>query len=315
MKPSCNRTWEVEAARDGRLGEAARAELDAHLSRCSECAKERASFQSLGERLRATPSTTRDDLGLRRLRGQVLARVDAATKQAKPGSRRFFGGVAVLAGALVAFFVVFGRGGVAPSEVPVEETKLVTTDEGGARWSSHDDGNTRQVDLLDGTLAIGVEHARGGKRVVVRVPDGEIEDVGTRFHVSVTDGHTRHVRVDEGLVIVRLAGQSPIALTAGQKWERPSPPAAPPSGVNSALPPPAPSVRVVVSAPRPSAVPTPRPMPSQSASDEEDLAYLEIVRLLREGRDADARAASRDYLRRFPGGFRRAEVERVLTPR
>jgi hypothetical protein len=43
----------------------------------------------------------------------------------------------------------------------------------------------------------------------------------------------------------------------------------------------------------------------------EDESYLRIVALLREHRPEEARMAAMEYLRRFPDGFRRAEVERL----
>jgi hypothetical protein len=43
------------------------------------------------------------------------------------------------------------------------------------------------------------------------------------------------------------------------------------------------------------------------------LAYLQIIALLHEGRDSEARQAARAFLARHPNGFRRVEVQRVLT--
>jgi hypothetical protein len=43
----------------------------------------------------------------------------------------------------------------------------------------------------------------------------------------------------------------------------------------------------------------------------EDVAYLEILHLLRDSRSTAAREAAREYLRRFPDGFRREEVGRL----
>jgi hypothetical protein len=44
----------------------------------------------------------------------------------------------------------------------------------------------------------------------------------------------------------------------------------------------------------------------------EDNTYLEIVELLRSGRESEARAKASQYLVRFPRGFRRLEVESIL---
>jgi hypothetical protein len=44
---------------------------------------------------------------------------------------------------------------------------------------------------------------------------------------------------------------------------------------------------------------------------EEDLAYLQILALLEEGRKEEAVLAARSYLARFPEGFRRPEVRPI----
>jgi hypothetical protein len=75
-----------------------------------------------------------------------------------------------------------------------------------------------------------------------------------------------------------------------------------------ALPPAAPTgVRPPILAPRPRAS-EPEAVPEGL---EEDTAYLRLVALLREGRREEAARAASDYLRRFPRGFRRPEVERL----
>jgi TolA-binding protein len=172
--------------------------------------------------------------------------------------------------------------------------------------------------LSEGTLRRDVQRKPGGRRVVVRVPDGEIEDLGTIFHVVVNRGRTERVGVDEGRVTIRLTDKTPITISSGQAWERAN-------EEESALP-------VVVSGPTattstPSAM-SPRPSPSDTTrrprasapsqmepptpnTDQEDAAYLHAIQLLREGRDVEASAAANDYLRRFPDGFRREEMGRI----
>jgi hypothetical protein len=44
---------------------------------------------------------------------------------------------------------------------------------------------------------------------------------------------------------------------------------------------------------------------------EEDIAYLQVIALMRDGRREEARLAAKNYLRRFPNGFRRVEVEAI----
>jgi TolA-binding protein len=143
------------------------------------------------------------------------------------------------------------------------------------------------------------------------------------FHVNVKDGRTNAVRVDQGSVIVRLDGVASRSLSAGESWERRSDAVSMP-----VAPPPAPASSVPVATPSssgaarsaPAAAPAAReraPRASSPSADagEEDRAYVEIVRLLREGDEAGAKAAARDYVQRFPAGFRRTEVDRVLARR
>jgi hypothetical protein len=57
-----------------------------------------------------------------------------------------------------------------------------------------------------------------------------------------------------------------------------------------------------------------RAVPPPSAGDDgqaEDAVYLHVLALLNEGRDAEARLAAHEYLRRFPHGFRQREVRAI----
>jgi ferric-dicitrate binding protein FerR (iron transport regulator) len=184
--------------------------------------------------------------------------------------------------------------------------------------------------------------------LLVVLPDGELEDIGTTFSVSADSGHTTRVTVQEGSVVLRLHGEPPLALGAGDSWSPlPAPAAAP---IVPATPPPV----LVLRDPRPapsatSATPVPSlatPVPSLAtpvpdpAADfreamsafnsgdnphaaarfaaflarhprdprAEDAAYLRILALQRGGSAPAAQQAARDYLTRYPRGFRHAEV-------
>ena len=56
---------------------------------------------------------------------------------------------------------------------------------------------------------------------------------------------------------------------------------------------------------------TSEPVESTTPDDvaEEDLAYLKILALVREKRKEEAALAAKEYLRRFPAGFRRPKIE------
>ncbi|MBX3225741.1 MAG: zf-HC2 domain-containing protein [Labilithrix sp.] len=316
---SCARKQSVEALRDGRLPADEQRELERHLLSCPDCAAEDRALDVLQDRLRAAKPELPDELALRRLRRRVLEDPAPAPSRrsrprlvlaAAPSRPRFvLASAAAAAAAAVAVAALLAMrfapsssssSSSPPASPPVEPvepvaTHVEATDEGGARWSAFDEGPLRRIDLLEGSLALRVDRPPGGRRVVVRVPDGEIEDVGTEFHVQVSGGRTTAVRVDRGSVVLHLDGMPAHTLGAGETWKRPPPPPPPPPIASSPAPAPSAAAR-----------------PASSDDGEEDRAYVEIVRLLREDRTAEARAAARAYMQRFPNGFRRAEVERVI---
>ena len=150
-------------------------------------------------------------------------------------------------------------------------------------------------------------------RLSVQTPDGEIEDLGTVFHVRVEGSYTTHISVSEGAVRFRRAGHPDVILTAGQVFERTprtaaatSQPAPQPAGGASHADLPAhraPSARVPTHA---------RMQPQlERSSTAEDRAYLEVLDLLHAGRQDEARAAARRYCRNYPHGLRLPELEQL----
>jgi TolA-binding protein len=180
--------------------------------------------------------------------------------------------------------------------------------------------------------------------VLVVLPDGELEDIGTTFSVTVDGGRTTRVRVEEGSVVLRLNGRAPLTVTAGEAWAPalPAPSAAASASASSQTAP------TSVPPARPSAArspPSPAPLASPAVDDPsadfraalsalhagrageaaagfasflarhphdaraEDAAYLRFLALQRSGDESAASAAAREYVRRFPRGFRRTEVE------
>jgi FecR protein len=323
-KAQCDRSWEIEAARDGRISGDALSSLSLHREQCRECRGKWEYVEALGRALRDVDAAETDAIAVRRLRQKVLARADAelAGRATLPSPRWWR--LAILAAALASIMVVSFIAFRVTRARPVADLLKTTIDaveEGNAQWARRSEGEFERVELNDGTLQLRVKKAPGGKRVVVRVPDGEIEDIGTVFHVVVNHGHTQRVGVDEGQVTLRLANAVPITLSSGQTWERQEYPA--PIATAAALPgvviPPssAPTAssgsRVNVPSRRPAAASASMSMPPASAA-KEDADYLRVIRLLREGRDVEARAAAKEYLRNFPDGFRREEMGRIGQP-
>ena len=256
--------------------------------------------EKLKQRLRSL-DTRADARELAEMRQELLRR--AAAESPSWRARIMFAFAALTAFAVGG--VVFFR--TEPALEPVApEAPIVATPEGEARWSTTPSPDVEHIDLSDGTLRLRIKQQAGSRRVVVRVPDGEIEDLGTIFHVSVTQGRTQRVGVDEGLVTIRLRGMAPFTISAGQTWERSA--EAPPASVENRV-----DLRVEpTSRKRTSDAPTPAPtlvVPADAA--QEDAAYLQILDALDSGDVAAARALADAYLVRFPNGFRREEVNRV----
>ena len=321
----CSRAWKVEAARDGRLGAEARARLLRHLEHCPSCAREAHDLEALAERLRALPEPTIDEVSVRRLKRRVLHALDRHRSASTRQAGRWLG--LALAGAtcagVLSVVAARSRGPHEPSEPLVE-----VVPDPGARWATHTDHDVKRIDLESGTLHIRIEHHGGDRLVVVGLPDGEINDIGTTFSVTVAFQRTRRVGVDQGRISLRLRDGVAAQLTAGETWE---PTWEPNAGEEASSAAPAmKEVRPRAEAETPvTLAPTPRTKPpslrsgtlqtkptasaSPEATNEEDQAYLEVLRLLRAGDVASARTAARDYMLAFPNGFRAPELRRLLA--
>ncbi|HEY3664562.1 MAG TPA: tetratricopeptide repeat protein, partial [Polyangiaceae bacterium] len=235
-----------------------------------------------------------------------------------------------------------------------------------SRWSQTTEPASQIIALEQGVVWTKITHNRPHPPVVFRVPDGQIEDVGTTFTVAVRDGQTQRVAVDEGTVLVHLRGLNDMRLSAGQSWERkelgaaasapplpqaPETTAAPSDNANPAAP--------VAQVEEPAASPPPatdakaraRASKTRKSTAEEarllkkgrtalqsgrytealnvldrfaasypqsglaeDAAYMRVLSLARSGRNDDALKAARDYLARFPNGFRRTEMQNFVEP-
>jgi hypothetical protein len=365
-------------------------------------------LQALGSALRSPHSADADELHVRRERTRLLAAFDAQLMPLER-SHRVRNRVLALAVSFATFGGVFAywRAHTAPLEA--SSVPVVVHADRTAQWSRKLEGTLETISLEQGALSIRVEPTPGRRRLLVIVPDGEIEDIGTRFTVSADAGRTTRVSVQSGSVVLRLKGQPPLALAAGETWSPPSradgarctscapaasvepalmlPPASaaipalplpsassamlasPPSsassrspafGVIAASPRPSASVRRTAVAPlaasaneSSSAVTSAAPTHASSTvpagdatkidasrdfraamsaldsgdsagaaarfaaflaahpgdSRAEDAAYLRVIALQRAGNSAGVAEAAARYLRQYPKGFRRAEME------
>jgi ferric-dicitrate binding protein FerR (iron transport regulator) len=343
----CPRLFEAEAMRDGRLTGAERARFERHVTACPACSREVRALEALAESLRASPhdDAQADELRVRRERTRLLATFDAtliAPERRWTARHRLLWPAAVAV--LVAGIFVLQRARRSAEQPPHPSSAVVHADS-TAVWSEGTDGDRQSVVLERGALWIHVDHSSGEGRLVVVLPDGELEDIGTTFTVSAEDGHTTRVAVQEGHVVLRLRGQPSVTIGPGDAWVPETRPAA--SAWASAAPPAEPAQRALLapvaqgtlpsSAPFASAL-APEPDPSvdfraataglnvgdypQAAAafasflekhprdrHAEDAAYLRVIALQRCGDSGATKEAALEYLRRYPNGFRKAEVE------
>jgi cell division septation protein DedD len=314
MSTRCPRSWEVEADVDGRLLPSARPSLERHEASCDDCRRERAALERLAQLSEYGADAAADDLVLRRLRMRTLEEA-ARVVDAKSS------GFSVRWLVVSALSLLLMAGAWSLSRLPLRTTGAAqlarVTTHGAAHWTrSVRDGHERIV-LQSGEITI--EHGNDMASLTVVVPDGEIDDIGTVFQVLVADAHTRRIAVSQGVVVFRRQGAEPARIEARNIWYEPH--AEP---VKVAPPVPA-AAEPAESAPAQeqatSAAKTRNPpkrqrastAPSAPATDimEEDVAYLRVVALLREGRKDEARLAAQRYLHAFPQGLRHKEVEAI----
>ena len=317
-QPTCSRVWEVEAARDGRLSGEALASHERHRAECGACKREAQVFGGLAAALGEGVAV--DQVALRRLRGEVLKAAHSLEPRTEPGRSRGWRYVMAMVSVIVLAAVILLA--LRTERAPAATNSVIATPIGEARWSRTGHANAERIVLEAGTLDLSVQHAGNGQRLVVQVPDGEIEDVGTRFQVVVADKTTRSIVVSEGVVIFHRPGAADVRVGAGERWaNEPAPAGEPPpastSAVSAGASPSEPQRDALRVAPNTA---TRHPSPSAAAvtathgstsSSAEDSAYLGVLSLLRQGRTEDARSAARKYLTDFPRGFRRVEMERV----
>jgi TolA-binding protein len=219
MKPACPRLFEVEALRDGRLTGAERGRFQTHLGVCSVCRHEAQALDALAEQLRSPGSATNaDELHVRRERTRLLAAFDASLRPVARSRSKVWLACAALV-ALSALALTFGLKRLRPAPaLPPAPSSVNVHANVTAKWSRQTDNQLETVTLESGTLSIHVDHALSARRLLVILPDGELEDIGTTFSVTAAGAQTTQVTVQEGRVILRLRGKPPLALAAGDSW-------------------------------------------------------------------------------------------------
>lgn len=351
----CERVWEVEAARDGRISGEDRARVERHIAGCTDCERERAALAALENALRAVTTPGSDELCVRRRRHQLLRRANgehlAAARPRIRGAWVAASLLALVAGGGLRWYAGTRTAPPPPAAPQRALSNVIVKADPGALFVRERRDGQEIIDLRAGRVTVIVTHEGSGRGVVVRTPDGSVEDVGTTFAVSVREGRTAAVEVFEGRVFARIAGRALKLLGAGDLYQ----PYPITSAVEPALPKaqrtPAAHADVGSKARHAQRAPAqetkapdlaaPAPAMDEFADafaafeagemsraaalffqyearhrDEiraEDAAFLRVVALIRAGRALEADFAARTYLHRYPNGFRARDVQRLLT--
>lgn len=311
---ACARSREAEALRDQRLDALERASFERHLGTCDACSRELRILEGLAAPLRADAVRAGavkdgdvDELHARRERARLLRAFDQvhaapAQRPARVGSRswRLAAAVAALVGAGVASSALLRAttDRSSPPKIAVEAAVATV-------WSGRIDGRHPKLMLERGALVVRVhdDEERAASLLVV-LPDGELEDIGTVFEVRAEAGHTTRVSVREGSVVLRIRGEPSRLIRAGETWTRAvSDTRTPPAAIDAAIdatPPGSASATAaapIVQDASPRAAPKPRSNPARAdpAGD-----FRAAVELLQAGDNRAAAAALARFVTRHP---------------
>ncbi|WP_146646407.1 FecR domain-containing protein [Labilithrix luteola] len=339
--PSCNRLWEVDALREGRLGTSDEESFLRHRRTCEECRARLSEDERLRDLGRALPVVAPNELAARRMRGNILHR-SAGAPTTRGRSRM---ALAITAASLVAIGAFAGHSHFARrnaiSERPnLDEVQSVVMPTPGTDWRRERDGNVERIRIGEGTVTLEVRHQTPGRRFFVDTPDAEIEVRGTRFEVVVANHATRRVRVFEGLVALRRHGDEERRLGANETWEStfettsiPAPPT--PSAVASTAPArkPKPSSLADAGTDDTTSAEYRHAMDLYGAGDyesaarefhafaarhpsspeSEDAAFLEAVALTRGARADAAAVVAERFLSRYPTSFHAKDAAIIVA--
>lgn len=257
MKAACDRLWEVDALREGRLLGADAASSERHRAACEVCRERFLADEHLHDLATSIRYPAMDPLRVRRLRTRILrgAGVRTPTPNRKLPLAVAFAVLASLCIALAGWHLTRAPATpvVASAPVPLAGTVVPLTT---SIWSQSREGDVERVRLERGELRVRVRKQTPSERFFVDLPDGRIEVRGTQFDVRVEGAQTAAIVVSEGVVAFQARSRPEVVLVAGQSWPPPSP---------------------VESAARPSSIsavvgPSPKPFTTDVAADEYDAA-------------------------------------------
>jgi hypothetical protein len=341
-KQHCDRLWEVDALREGRLGPKDAESAERHTRACEVCSAARSRSEELDAWIENASSPQPTSLEMRRVRVRVLRSVGEGQLRESPRVRaRVAFSLAMLVAVGAVAFVVYRHSPLktaavaiaTPPPTPSISSSPMVPDApiflaavraaDGTRWNQTRTGSTEHIALDEGTLAIDVRHHDDQQHVVVDLPDGTIEDRGTRFEVDAHGGHTTRVAVREGTVALHVRGGAEVLVRAGSTW-----PTSLPARVSSTSP--ASSAAHADDdgstsyAAAMSLLRTRQFAPAARAfhdyvqahpqePDAEDASYLEAVALAQAGDPKGAMSAAERHLASYPRSFHRREASLLVA--
>lgn len=96
---------------------------------------------------------------------------------------------------------------------------VTVTASDGAVYRRVDNGRNVRVTIHAGIVDFEVGEHTDGRLIIVAVPEGEIEDLGTAFSVRVEDQRTTGLTVLQGSIVFRRVGAGALVLEAGQSCD------------------------------------------------------------------------------------------------
>jgi hypothetical protein len=302
MTRGCPRRFEVAAISDGRVLGIEREDFQRHLAGCLDCSHEARALGALDAAVRALPAPAVNVLHVRRERTRLLAAFDRELVTTERRSKPMHW---LWAPAIVALLLLWQLRSASPEPVG----KPLVHASSSAVWSMRTQGQLDQLRLERGSLSIQIDHSRAiTRRLIVLLPDGELEDIGTKFTVSVENARTTHVAVQEGSVELRVRGRPAVILATGETWI----PAPPPPTAASCATKPATAIKPVTAVePAPAIEPGPtiEPAPAQSRArlrppTTSARAFRDAVALLQAGDNMAAARAFASFAANYPRDLR-----------
>lgn len=319
-------------------------ELARHVASCAQCGEEWARMEELASLVRELPVAPMSADRADAVRDAVLAKAASRppSRHSSPFRSTWARAAVAIAASLfaVVLFLKVRPGDPPPAPRPFRASVVA----GASARFTHGALPDETIRLVEGTVSLDVEHLKEGERLRVIVGDAEVEVRGTSFVVEAIGDRLSWVHVLKGLVEVRVEGHAPVLLGALEHW-RPEPPAA------MLVEPPIPVPASPALAPKPRATSAiaavampPIPLPKDleapyraawdafrrgdldaaasgfaSVSQENpagplasDAAYWRAIALGRAGRNTEAAAALREYLRQFPEAPQAGEAAAML---